>query len=161
MKETALPYPGVINNGDRLRVEVVKAISSLEVSVNPATGKHSEADNLKAFLDAASTYVNGLVAAADPVNTVAPAVTGTAKVGSVLTSTAGTWTGATATRTYAWFRSNPNQPSGFERITGATAATYTPVAGDIGKTIRSRVQAANADGEMLRAFSNTTAAVVA
>lgn len=161
MQETALPYPGVINNGDRLRVEVVKAISSLEVSVNPATGKHSEAGALKAFLDAAATYVNGLVAAAFPANTVAPAVTGTAKVGSVLTSTGGTWTGATATRSYQWFRSNPNQPTGFERVTGATAATYTPVAGDVGKKMRSRVRAANSEGEMREAFSNTTAAVVA
>lgn len=161
MLETALPYPGEINTSMQVRIAIVKAISDLEVSVNPATGKHNQAAQFKAFLDAASTYVAGLVAAAPAANTVAPAVTGTAKVGSVLTSTAGTWTGATAGRTYQWFRSNPAQPSGFERITGATAATYTPVAADVGKTIRSQVQAANADGDAMRALSNITAAVVA
>lgn len=161
MLETALPYPGAINTSQQVRIAVVKAISDLEVSVNPATGKHSSAAQFKAFLDAASTYVAGLVAAADPVNTVLPAVTGTAKVGSVLTAMGGTWTGATAGRVYQWFRSNPNQPSGFERVTGATAATYTPVAGDVGRTMRVRVRAANADGETVSAFSAATAAVVA
>jgi hypothetical protein len=56
MKETDLPYPGIINNGDRLRVEVVKAISSLEVSTAP-DGSHTEAPKLVAFLQAAADFV--------------------------------------------------------------------------------------------------------
>jgi dipeptidyl aminopeptidase/acylaminoacyl peptidase len=39
-----------------------------------------------------------------PVNTVLPAVTGTAQVGMVLSVTPGTWTGPPASYTYAWLR---------------------------------------------------------
>src|ERR1035437_868029 len=50
-----------------------------------------------------------------PSCTVAPAVTGTATVGSTLTSTAGTWTGvATIVNTYQWQRAGVD-------IAGATA----------------------------------------
>jgi hypothetical protein len=59
-----------------------------------------------------------------PVNTVAPAVTGTATVGQTLSTTNGTWLGAPApTFTYQWQRSGSN-------IGGATSSTYVLVAAD-------------------------------
>jgi hypothetical protein len=65
-----------------------------------------------------------------PVNTVAPAVTGTATVGQTLSTTNGTWTGAPApTFTYQWQRAGSN-------IGGATASTYLLVIADVGSTIR-------------------------
>lgn len=87
-----------------------------------------------------------------PVITAAPAITGTAKVGQTLTSSTGTWSGSP---TYArqWF-------AGGTAIAGATAATYVPVTGDIGKTITVRVTATNDKGSV-SATSAATAAVVA
>ena len=100
------------------------------------------------------TVVGGSYGAA-PVNTVAPAVTGTATVGSTLTTTNGTWTGAPApTFTYQWFRS----PS--TSIGGATSSSYVLVIGDRGFGIFCRVKATNTIAPSgVTADSNTTAAV--
>lgn len=94
---------------------------------------------------------------AAPVNTVAPAVTGTASFGSTLTTTNGTWTGAPApTFTYQWFRS----PS--TSISGATSSTYVLVAADVGFGIFCQVTATNSIAPSgVTANSNTTATVVA
>ena len=92
-----------------------------------------------------------------PVNTVAPAVTGTAAFGSTLTTTNGTWLGAPApTFAYQWFRS----PS--TSISGATSSTYVLVAADVGFGIFCRVTATNSVAPSgVTADSNTTATVVA
>lgn len=93
--------------------------------------------------------VNGI---GSPVNTVAPALSGTAQVGQTLTSTTGTWSG---TPTYArqWFAAGV-------AISGATGATYVPVVGDVGKALTVRVTATNDKGSV-SATSAPTAAVVA
>ena len=76
----------------------------------------------------------------EPVNTVAPAVTGTATVGSTLTSTTGTWTGSpTPTFTYQWRRNGV-------AIGGATASTYLIDALDVGTSVTCQVTATNARG---------------
>ena len=92
-----------------------------------------------------------------PVNTVAPAVTGTATFGSTLTTTNGTWTGAPApTFTYQWFRS----PS--TSISGATSSTYVLVQADVGFGIFCQVRATNSIAPSgVTANSNTTATVAA
>lgn len=89
-----------------------------------------------------------------PVNVGLPTITGTAQVGQVLTSTTGDWTSKTGI-TYArqWLAAGV-------AISGATAATYTPVAGDVGKAITHRVTATNANGATV-AVSAATAAVIA
>jgi len=91
-----------------------------------------------------------------PVNTVAPAVTGTATFGSTLTTTNGTWTGAPApTFTYQWQRVTTN-------ISGATSSTYILVAADVGNTIRCVVRATNSIAPSgVTANSNSTASVAA
>lgn len=89
-----------------------------------------------------------------PVLTVAPAITGTAQVASVLTCSTGTFTGdATIVRTYQWY-------AGGVLITGATANTYLPVTGDIGKVITCRVIGTNAAGSA-QGWAPPTAAVIA
>jgi len=100
------------------------------------------------------TVVGGSYGAA-PVNTVAPVVSGTATVGSTLTTTDGTWTGAPApTFTYQWFRS----PS--TSIGGATSSSYVLVIGDRGFGIFCRVKATNTIAPSgVTADSNTTATV--
>ncbi|MBG6181050.1 S8 family serine peptidase, partial [Arthrobacter sp. CAN_A1] len=57
---------------------------------------------------------------------------GTAKVGVALTTTIGTWKPAPTVLTYQWLRDGAVLP-------GATAATYTPVAADLGKTLKIQV----------------------
>lgn len=89
-----------------------------------------------------------------PTLTVAPAITGTAQVNSVLTSNTGTFTGdATIVRTYQWF-------AGGVLISGATNSTYVPVTGDIGKVITVRVTGTNNAGSAF-GFSPATSAVIA
>ncbi|QYM76385.1 S-layer homology domain-containing protein [Leucobacter luti] len=57
-----------------------------------------------------------------------PTVTGTPKVGATLTANAGTWAPAPVALSYQWQRAGAP-------ISGATQATYTPVAADAGKTL--------------------------
>lgn len=88
-----------------------------------------------------------------PVNTVAPAITGTATEGQTLTRTLGTWTGY-APITYAtqWQRGGVD-------IAGATGATHVLTAADVGSTITVRVTATNAGGSA-QATSAATGVVI-
>lgn len=89
-----------------------------------------------------------------PTNSVAPTITGTPKVGTALTALKGTWSGnPTPTYAYQW-------KAGGVNIAGATGTTYTPVSGDVGKTITVTVTATNSQGNA-SATSAATAAVAA
>lgn len=101
-----------------------------------------------------SVATSAVIAAVAPVNTVAPAITGTAQVGQTLTTTNGTWTGA-PTPTYArqW------KAAGVA-INGATALTYVPAVGDVSKVITCTVTATNVTGPV-SVTSAATAAVIA
>ena len=107
-------------------------------------------------VSAASANSNSTASVAGnaPVNTVAPAVTGTATFGQTLSTTNGTWTGVpTPTFTYQWQRVTTP-------ISGATSSTYVLVAADVGSTVRCVVTATNAVGSA-SANSNNTATVAA
>ena len=81
-----------------------------------------------------------------PVATGRPAVAGTLQQGSRLTATAGTWAGSgTITYAYQWYRCDANGAH-CSSIHGATKATYTLVATDIGKTIGLTVRATDSTG---------------
>lgn len=81
-----------------------------------------------------------------PVNSVAPAITGTAQEGQTLTCSTGTWSG-TPTYTYQWKRNGSN-------IGSATNSTYTLVTADVGQSIKCTVTATNTLGSS-NADSNT------
>jgi len=81
-----------------------------------------------------------------PVNSVAPALSGTAQEGQTLTCSTGTWSG-TPTYTYQWKRNGSN-------IGSATNSTYTLVTADVGQSIKCTVTATNALGSS-NADSNT------
>ena len=94
-----------------------------------------------------SGYVEPIPVA--PANTLAPAISGVAIIGQVLTSTTGTWTGtAPITYSYQWKRGVTN--------IGTNASTYTLVTADAGQNISCQVTATNAAGSA-SATSNTLA----
>jgi hypothetical protein len=86
-----------------------------------------------------------------PFNTIAPVISGTTTLGSVLTSTTGTWTGnPSPTFAYEWYRNGLP-------IFGATSSTYTLMAIDSNANINCYVDADNALGT-ITAISNTITA---
>src|ERR671918_929135 len=97
-----------------------------------------------------------------PHNTAEPRISGTTRVGEVLRSTRGSWTGTEPIEyTFRWFRCEgrgaPNA-SDCQRITNANNATYVLRQADAGFRIRSQVVATNADGSAT-ATSNPTGVI--
>src|SRR5262245_45601083 len=99
-----------------------------------------------------------------PSNTGEPTVTGTARVGQVLRTTRGTWTGTEPIQyAFRWFRcdgAGAPDASDCRRISNAGDNTYVLRQADAGFRIRSQIVATNADGSA-RATSNPTAVVTA
>ena len=94
----------------------------------------------------AVSVATAVVAAAAPANTAAPAISGTTRSGSALTTTNGTWTGsAPITYSYAWLRCNGSGAS-CVAIGGAAQQSYNLTDTDVGSTIRAQVTATNAVG---------------
>lgn len=81
------------------------------------------------------------VAAAVPVNSVLPAISGLLAVGATLTAFEGVFTNEPTSFTYQWKNAGVN-------IAGATAKTYVPVAGDSGDAITVAVTATNGAGSV-------------
>jgi hypothetical protein len=89
-----------------------------------------------------------------PVNTVAPAITGTAQEGQTVTCSTGTWTGTpTITFGYQWKRNGSN-------IGSATNSTYVLVTADVSQSITCQVTATNGSGSA-SATSNTITPIAA
>jgi Ca2+-binding RTX toxin-like protein len=82
-----------------------------------------------------TSAVTATVAASAPKNVLPPTITGTPILGGTLTAGNGTWTGASAF-TYQWLRCEGETCT---PIDGATANVYSPVAADVGKTIKVQV----------------------
>ena len=96
---------------------------------------------------------------AAPANTVLPTLSGTPQEGQKLTGTRGTWSNSPTDYNYFWTRCDKNGNS-CANISGATSVTYTLTSADIGDTIRFKVQAVNADGQV-SASSVPTALITA
>lgn len=94
---------------------------------------------------------------ADPENTVAPTITGTAQVGEELTVDEGTWT-FRPDFTYQWERADSDETGNVE-IEGATESTYTLVDADEGNLIRVKVTGTNPQGHH-HAYSDYTTEVL-
>ena len=126
-------------------------------SVNNNIGWGQGADNAIGWGDiyadswAGLTDIIGVISTV-PVNTVSPAITGTAQEGQTLSCSTGTWTGtAPITYTYQWYR-------GASTIGSATNSTYTLVTADVGQNIKCTVTATNIAGSA-SADSNTVVPV--
>lgn len=101
-----------------------------------------------AITDWSNTATVTIVTASAPVNSVAPAVTGTPAVTNVLTTDNGTWTNTPTGYTYQWQRGGVD-------IGGATSSTYTLVELDAGTAITCNVTASNASGNATQAGNST------
>jgi hypothetical protein len=107
---------------------------------------------------ASATPSGSAVATAAPSNAAAPVVSGTARQGQTLTATSGSW-GGTLPISYAYLWQLCNSSgAACNGISGASSATYTLVSADVGKTVRVRVTASNADGSG-QAFSAPTGVI--
>ncbi|WP_181127045.1 MULTISPECIES: S8 family serine peptidase [unclassified Rathayibacter] len=84
--------------------------------------------------------------------TATPTITGSARVGSVLTATTGTWGPAPVALAYQW-KANGTV------LSGATASTYTPTSGTVGKTITVTVTGTKTGYTTTARTSTATAAV--
>jgi hypothetical protein len=93
--------------------------------------------------------------ASPPANSSAPAVSGSAQFGSVLTAAGGTWTGSPSL-TYQWQRADTSSGS-YSNISGANTNTYTLVGADSGKYLRVSVTATNGAGSTAELSSPTSA----
>ncbi|WP_181110627.1 hypothetical protein [Rathayibacter sp. AY1B8] len=80
------------------------------------------------YVSTGSTSAPTAGVAAGALTSAMPKITGTAKVGSTLTASAGSWGAATVTLTYQW------KANGVA-IAGATATTYKPTSATVGKVI--------------------------
>ena len=94
-------------------------------------------------VDAAATAIGTALEGLDLIDVAfttapTPTITGTAKYGSTLSVSAGTWVPTPSGIAYQWFRNGAP-------IAGATGITFKPALGDIGKQITVSVTASKAD----------------
>jgi hypothetical protein len=107
----------------------------------------------------ATSGPTGVVLIAAPVNTSAPAISGTAQQGDTLSTTNGGWSNSPASFAYQWEDCNSSGGS-CSAIAGATSNSYVLSAGDVGHSIRVVVTATNGGGST-GASSGATASVAA
>src|SRR5262249_58629070 len=93
------------------------------------------ATNADGRVGGASAQTAVVVAAAKPVNTALPAISGTPQENSTLTGANGSWTNSPSKFDTAWLRCDKNGNS-CAGISGANKSTYTLGSSDIGNTLR-------------------------
>lgn len=103
-------------------------------------------------------FVASSASAAAPANTTPPNVSGTAKVGSTLTVSNGTWSNSPTSYTYQWQRCSST--TSCTDIANAVGQSYVVRNADGGFRIRADVTATNADGQAT-VHSNMTSIVAA
>jgi hypothetical protein len=94
---------------------------------------------------------------ASPSNTSLPSISGSARDGSLLRATHGSWTGSPTSYAYQWLRCDA-QAGNCASISGATSDHYTVQTADVGHRVRVQVTATNASGSG-NATSRPTAVV--
>ncbi|HEU5214449.1 MAG TPA: hypothetical protein VFU30_02790 [Gaiellaceae bacterium] len=100
---------------------------------------------------------SGQAAGNAPVSSAPPTISGTAQQGQTLSASKGGWSNGPTTFAYAWSQCDATGGA-CTPISGATAATYTAAAGDVGHTLRVTVTATN-DGGSGKATSAQSAVI--
>jgi len=99
-------------------------------------------------------YVRADGSAVELFASVAPAITGSARVGQTLTVDNGTWNVSGVTYTRKWYAAGTE-------ISGQTGTTYTVQAGDLGKQITARVTGTKSGYGNRSVLTAPTSAVIA
>lgn len=108
-----------------------------------------------------ATVSSSTTAIVKPLNSGAPAITGTGVAGSALTSSEGSWNGATGlTLVYTWKRCD-SSGSNCSTIAGQTASTYTPDSSDVGSTVRVAVTASKNGSDTVTSSDSSQTGVIA
>src|SRR5208283_2601130 len=108
---------------------------TISVAVTAANSKGSSSPATSAATAAV------IAAAAIPVNSALPVISGAAQEGQTLTTTNGTWTQSPTSYAYQWYDSDTSTA-----ISGATSSTYVLQASDVGHQIKVSVTATNTAG---------------
>lgn len=95
-----------------------------------------------------------------PVNTIAPAITGTPQEGELLTLSNGTWARSPTSFARQWQTAANTGGASLELIDGATSNTFTPTINEVGLYVRARLTAGNAGGSGI-AYSNWVGPIAA
>jgi hypothetical protein len=93
-----------------------------------------------------------------PINRAIPVVTGTARTGSTLTSSSGTWASSPTSYSYQWQRAGTSGGV-YSNIASATSSTYVVSDSDVGYFVKVSVVATNGVGSSSAALSSETAAI--
>jgi hypothetical protein len=93
----------------------------------------------------ASSAATGTVVPLAPLNTVLPAVSGSAIEAQTLSASTGTWSGSPTSYAYKWEDCNSAGEACIS-VAGATSSTYKLSASDVGHTLRAVVTASNVGG---------------
>ncbi len=133
----------VADVGDRIAVRVIAA--SANGASDPADSALSQTVTSGTTTPTTTTTPPPPEVPTRPVIKTAPLLTGTAQVGNTLTVTSGDWYYSPTAFSYQWIRCEQGGTA-CANIAGATAATYRPVAADLGKGLAVGVTASNAAG---------------
>jgi Ig domain of plant-specific actin-binding protein len=82
---------------------------------------------------------------ATPSNTSLPSISGSARDGSILAASHGSWSGSPTSYAYQWLRCD-SQGGSCNSISGATSDRYTVQTADVGSRVKVQVTATNASG---------------
>jgi hypothetical protein len=113
------------------------------------------ASNADGSSSATSQATGAISSASAPVNTAAPQLSGTPRVGEQLSATAGSWTGGATSFAYQWQRCDKNGGACVS-VADATAKVYGVGSIDAGNTLRVVVTATNRAGSTNATSSATS-----
>jgi hypothetical protein len=150
---TTLPEGTTIAPG----AAVTEKVAFTPTAVGPATGVWVLNGDDNSGLHEVAFSGTG-TAPPPPANTTAPTITGAAQQGQILSAHEGSWTNQPTSYGYQWSRCDA-AGANCAVISTATTQTYTPIAADVGSTLRVAVTASNAGGSSTPAGSVQTAVV--
>lgn len=139
-----------LSSGDSSRVMSIATTTWSTVPLLPFSGSLAGVALITGYVDAKDEIYLG----PEPINTAAPALSGTEEVGAVLTCSTGTWAldvpfsgGSNGSLSYHYdWQTSPNGTTGWTSLGAADQNTYTLTAGEQGEYIKCVVTASNAGG---------------
>ncbi|UDY24473.1 CHAP domain-containing protein [Nocardioides sp. Kera G14] len=142
---------GVGSAGHVARVEAVLANGDIQISES----NYGSEFTWRQLHKGGNRWPSGFIHLKDSAETatVAPSIAGTPTVGVALTAKVGTWSPAPTSYGYQWYAAGVAIP-------GATTATFTPAAAQLGKALQVRVTAAHAGYATAASSSAASAAVL-